>query len=125
MQDMDTDIYETHHKVMKQAGRETNFKNETFERDQTKRMSHSQSIVQLAASCPAFSALVHGDIKASQIQEEGPRRGVYMTIPSPPQTGGADAAAQPITLDRVSNDQRTVNARTPQRRMSFLVRHPV
>jgi len=121
VQDMDTDIYEAHHKVMKAAGRETNTKNATFERDQTKCMSFSQSIVQLAAARPAFGALVNGEIKTAQIKEDGPAPGVYMKIPAHNRPQGEDTTSQPITLDRVSATQRSVEGKYPHTRMSYMV----
>ena len=69
VQEYNTNIYESHHKCLKQAGRETNSKNATFERDQTRRTGHSQSLAQLCYENPAFKSLHGGDLNGSHIHE--------------------------------------------------------
>lgn len=98
LQESDTGIYEAHHVLLKQAGNETNCKNEHFERDQTKRSSHTQSMRQAASIDAAFKALISGDIKPSLIREDG----VYIKVPRPAQPK-CPAVLQAITLDKVAN----------------------
>ena len=117
MQETDTAEFERYHIVLKQAGRETNGKNEHFDRDQSRRSGHTQSLRQLANTDAPFAGLAEGGVSASTVHDNR----VFMRATGnsiEPETVGEDA----IVLDRVSKANRSVDRGTVGARMFYLVR---
>ena len=115
-QEVDTGIFEAHHVLLKQAGNETNCKDEHFERDQTRRLAHTQSFRLLASLDDTFKALVNEDIKPSLISDDG----VFIKVPGVGQPARPDAF-QPITLDKVAKDHLTATGHSNSTRLHYLV----
>lgn len=117
MQETDTDVFERYHIVLKQAGRETNGKNEHFDRDQARRSGHTQSLRQLANIDAPFGALADGGVTASTIHDQR----IFMRT-----TDASNASAttdeDAILLDKASKSNKSVACGTVGARMFYLVR---
>lgn len=125
VQEYSTNIYESHHKDLKVAGRETNSKNSTFERDQTRRAGHHQSVAQLRYENPAFKSIYDGVVKGSHINEGEGRVCMTRVRPAEPDyRHSTKNTLRPLMASRVPAVALVHPGGDTDRRIFYVVRFP-
>ena len=116
MQEYNTDAFEKHHGVLKQTARQTNGKNDTFERDHGRRFAHAQTLNQISSVSRSHQALLSGDITAAHIRKDG------IFIKAFPTAIDATSIERPVSLSRVAAAQHTAGGGPQHARMFIVVR---
>lgn len=116
VQEYNTDAFEKHHGVLKQTARQTNGKNDTFDRDHGRRFAHAQTLYQISSVSRSHRALLSGEITAADIRKDG------VFTKALESANDATSIERPVTLSRVSAAQQTASGGPQHARMFIVVR---
>lgn len=115
IQEYNTDPFETHHGVLIDTARQTNGKNETFDRDYGRRIAEAQTLQQMASVSRSHQALIMKELMASNIRKDG----IFLKMS--PQMDTTTKIERPLSLSQVSAAQRTITGGPHHARLFIVV----